>query len=144
MGAAAGRVAYNGRMKETGMTRRQALGLAGSVMAGWSKTAPAGTVAIARCSAYDGENVDTLKRLTDQCGGLGSVDQRKDRRAEVEPHGESGAISGEGASALPERSEHGAGALPVDGSSGGKTDPGDREFLRRGRNRSCGRGTGWM
>jgi uncharacterized protein (DUF362 family) len=73
MGAAAGRVAYNGRMKETGMTRRQALGLAGSVMAGWSKTAPAGTVAIARCSAYDGKMYDTLKRLTDQCGGLGSV-----------------------------------------------------------------------
>ena len=60
-------------MTNTALTRRQALGLAGSALAGWSKTPPASTVAIARCRAYDPKIYDTLKTLTDQCGGLGKV-----------------------------------------------------------------------
>ena len=55
------------------LTRRTAFGLAGSAMAGWTKAPPASTVAIARCRAYDAKVYDTLKTLTDQCGGLGSV-----------------------------------------------------------------------
>lgn len=57
----------------TDLTRRQALGLAVSAAAGWSKPAPASTVAIARSRAYDPKIYDTLKKLADQCGGLGSV-----------------------------------------------------------------------
>jgi uncharacterized protein (DUF362 family) len=60
-------------MMHTALTRRQALGLAASAIAGWSKTAPASTVAIARCRAYDASVYETLKTLTDQCGGLGKV-----------------------------------------------------------------------
>jgi len=55
------------------LTRRQALSLAGTAIVGWSKPAPTSTVAIARCNGYDGKMYETLKRLTDQCGGLGSV-----------------------------------------------------------------------
>ena len=60
-------------MTPTCLTRRQALGLAGSVIAGWTKPAPVSTVAIARCRSYDATVYSTLKTLTDQCGGLGSV-----------------------------------------------------------------------
>src|SRR3974390_397913 len=60
-------------MKHTALTRRQALGRAPSAIAGWSKTPPTSTVAIARCRTYDATLYDTMKTLTDQCGGLGQV-----------------------------------------------------------------------
>ena len=47
--------------------------MAGSAIAGWSRTAPASPVAIARCRAYDAKVYDALKTLTDHCGGLGKV-----------------------------------------------------------------------
>ena len=60
-------------MEHAALTRRQALALAGSAMAGWSKPAPVSTVALARCRAYDAKVYDTMKTLADQCGGLGGI-----------------------------------------------------------------------
>lgn len=60
-------------MMNSAMTRRQAIGFAGSAIAGFARSAPASTVAIARCRAYDAKFYDTLKTITDQCGGLGKV-----------------------------------------------------------------------
>lgn len=60
-------------MTNSAPTRRQAIGLAGSAIAGFARSAPSSTVAIARCRAYDAKFYDTLKTITDQCGGLGNV-----------------------------------------------------------------------
>jgi uncharacterized protein (DUF362 family) len=60
-------------MVNSTLTRRQAIGLTAAAAAGWSKSVPVSTVAIARCSAYDAGVYDTMKKLTDRVGGLGSV-----------------------------------------------------------------------
>jgi uncharacterized protein (DUF362 family) len=60
-------------MVNSTLTRRQAIGLTAAAAAGWSKPVPVSTVAIARCSAYDASVYDTMKKLTDRVGGLGSV-----------------------------------------------------------------------
>jgi uncharacterized protein (DUF362 family) len=54
------------------VSRREVLGAAlGSIA--FAKPAPASTVAIARCRAYDSGMYDTLSKMFDQIGGLGSV-----------------------------------------------------------------------
>ncbi len=59
------------------MTRRDALTLAAAAPLAFAKSSPASTVAIARARAYDGSIYDTLKKLTDQCGGLAGIVKNK-------------------------------------------------------------------
>ncbi len=59
------------------LTRRQAIALAAAAPAGFAKAAPTSTVAIARVRAYDPKIYDTLRKLTDQLGGLGAVVKNK-------------------------------------------------------------------
>jgi uncharacterized protein (DUF362 family) len=60
-------------MTHDALTRREAFGLAGLAVQGWAKTPPVSTVAMARCRAYDAKIYNTIKKLADQCGGLGKV-----------------------------------------------------------------------
>lgn len=55
------------------LSRRSALSLAAAAPALFAKSAPASTVAIARAQVYDKAIYDTLKKMTDQVGGLSGI-----------------------------------------------------------------------